>query len=105
MTILNNGTRNQYTATASQTVFNYTFEAFAIGDIVVYQNATLLSEGTHYTVTGVAAENGGTITLLTGATSGDIMTIFRATAPERLTDYQNSGDFLAEEVVILRYFD
>ena len=98
MTILNNGTRNQYTATASQTVFNYTFEAFAVGDIVVYQNATLLSEGTHYTVTGVAAENGGTITLLTGATSGNIMTIYRETSPERLTDYQNSGDFLAEEV-------
>ena len=98
MTILNNGTRNQYTATSGQTTFIYNFEIFAQGDIVVYKNTTLLSVGTHYTVTGVGVETGGTIVLVTGATTGDALTIFRDTTAERLADYQNSGAFLAAEI-------
>jgi hypothetical protein len=98
MTIKDNPTRNQYEATGGQTVFNYNFEIFASGDIVVYQDDTLLSLTTHYTLTGVGDEDGGTVVLVTGATAGDVLTIYRDTAAERLTDYQNSGDFLAAEV-------
>lgn len=98
MTILNNGTRQQYTATSGQTVFTYAFEIFDDDDIVVYAGPTLLAKTTHYTVTGVGNENGGTIVLVSGATAGVVYTLFRSTAPERLTDFQNSGDFLAEEI-------
>ena len=35
--------RNQYTASGGQTVFAYSFEIFAVGDIKVYQGSTLLS--------------------------------------------------------------
>jgi len=98
MTILNNGTRNQYVATSGQTVFNYNFEIIAAADIVVYQGETLLVLTTDYTLTGVGVDTGGTVTLVTGATTGDILTIYRLTAAERLTDYQNSGDFLSDEV-------
>lgn len=98
MTIQDNGTRNQYTAAALQTVFAYTFEIFIKNDIAVEQNGILLSEGTDYTVSNVGNDSGGDITLLTGASSGDIITIYRDMAFERLTDYQQSGDFLSDEV-------
>ena len=98
MTIQNNPTRNQYTATGGQTVFNYNFEIIATGDISVFKGDTRLAISTDYTLTGVGNESGGTVTLVVGATTGDIITIYRSTAQERLTDYQNSGDFLSDEV-------
>jgi len=98
MTVANNTARNQYTATGGQTVFAYAFEIYDKNDLVVLQNDTTLSEGTHYTVSGVGNENGGNVTLVSGATGGDIITIYRDMSLERLTDYQNSGDFLAQDV-------
>jgi hypothetical protein len=98
MTIQNNPTRNQYTATSGQTVFNYNFEIISTGDISVFKGDTRLAISTDYTLTGVGNESGGTVTLVVGATTGDIITIYRSTAQERLTDYQNSGDFLSDEV-------
>lgn len=90
--------RIQYTATAGQTVFVYPFPIFDAGDIVVEQNGTVLTLSTDYTVSGVAAEDGGDITLTSGASSGDIMTIYRDMALNRLIDYQQNGDFLAANV-------
>jgi len=98
MTVTNTTARNQYTATAGQTVFAYTFEVYNKNDLVVLQNDTTLAEGTNYTVSGVGSDSGGNITLTSGATAGDIITVYRDMALERLTDYQNSGDFLASEV-------
>lgn len=98
MAIQDNGTRIQYTATAAQTIFAYPFEIFDEDDIAVEQNGTLLSKGTHYTVSGVGNDNGGNITLVTGATAGDTMTLYRNMVLERVTDYQQNGDFLAGEV-------
>ena len=98
MTVSNTTSRNQYTATSGQTVFPYSFEIFDKNDVAVLKNGTLLSEGTNYTVSGVGSDSGGNITLTVGATAGDILTIYRDMAYQRLTDYQNSGDFLAQEV-------
>ena len=98
MTVADNTSRNQYTATSGQTVFAYTFEIVDKGDIVVLQNGTTLSEGTNYTVSGVGAQNGGNITLTVGATTGDVMTIYRDMAYSRTQNYADSGDFLASEV-------
>ena len=98
MTVTNTTARNQYTATAGQTVFAYTFEVYNKNDLVVLQNSATLSEGSNYTVSGVGSDSGGNITLTSGATAGDIITVYRDMALERLTDYQNAGDFLAAEV-------
>lgn len=98
MTVTNTTARNQYTATAGQTVFAYTFEVYNKNDLVVLKNSTTLSEGSNYTVSGVGSDSGGNITLAVGATAGDVITIYRDMALERTTDYQNSGDFLASEV-------
>jgi len=101
MTVLDNAPRDQYTATGGQTVFPYTFEIAAAGDIKVLQNGTLINQGAgagEYAVSGVGVDTGGNVTLVTGATSGDIITIYRDMAYERLTAYTNAGDFLAADV-------
>ncbi len=98
MTVTNTTARNQYTATAGQDEFAYTFEVYNKNDLVVLKNSTTLSEGTQYTVDGVGNNTGGKVTLSSVATAGDVITIYRDMALERTTDYQNSGDFLASEV-------
>ncbi len=98
MTVSDNTSRNQYTATSGQTVFAYTFEIVDKDHIVVLQNGTVLSEGTDYTVSNVGNDNGGNVTLTTGATADDIITLYRDMPYSRTQNYTNSGDFLASEV-------
>lgn len=89
-------TRNDITATASQTVFIYTFRVIEATDMAVYQNGVLLSSG--YTVTGVNNTTGGTVVLDTGASVGQIVSLVLAMPLDRTTNYQNSGKFLADDV-------
>ena len=98
MTVSSSASRNQYTATAGQTVFAYTFEIVSDDDIVVLKNGVTLTKTTNYTVSGVGSDSGGNVTLVVGATAGDILTLYRDMAYERLTDYTNAGDFLAADV-------
>jgi hypothetical protein len=91
VTIADNATRNAYVATNGQTAFTYGFEILAQTDLVVLQNGTTLTLSTHYTVSGVGDQNGGTVTLVTGATTGDEIVIYRDMALERTTDYQSGG--------------
>jgi len=95
MAILINDTtpRVQYTATSGQTVFTVSFEFFENADLKVYKNSTLLTLTTHYTVTGAGVTGGGSITLVPGATAGDILTITRNLAVKRVTDFPTSGPF------------
>ena len=81
--------RNSYTATSGQTSFNIGFEFFAIADVKVYRNGTLLtynaspSSVSQYSITGTADAtdsanefgSGGSITLGSGATAGDILSL------------------------------
>ncbi|MFZ8878319.1 MAG: glycosyl hydrolase family 28-related protein [Paracoccaceae bacterium] len=98
MTVSSSASRNQYTATAGQTVFAYTFEIVTDDDIVVLKNGVTLTKTADYTVSGVGVDSGGNVTLVVGATAGDILTLYRDMAYERLTDYTNAGDFLAADV-------
>ena len=104
MTINVNTSRNEYTATSGQTVFNFTFKIYAATDLNVYvtpagqecNDVTDLTEA--YTVTGVGLEDGGSITLNTGAGANDLVTIVSAIPTSRTTDYQSNGDFTPETV-------
>jgi hypothetical protein len=98
MAILINDTapRAQYTATSGQTAFTVAFEFFANSDLKVYRNATLLTLTTNYTVTGAGVTGGGTVTLVTGATAGDIVTIVRDVPVARTSDFPTSGPFNIE---------
>lgn len=104
MTITTNDTRDEYTATGGQTVFNYTFKIFTSTDLLVYQTASGATPDdttdliTTYTVTGVGNASGGTIVLNSGATAGDKITIVSNISYERDTDYQFNGDFTADVV-------
>ena len=82
--------RVQYTATASQTVFTVPFPFLANSDIVVYQNSTKLDEGAsagEYGLSGAGNPSGGTMTLVTGATVNDIITIFGNQPIDRTSIY------------------
>jgi hypothetical protein len=92
MTVSSSASRNQYTATAGQTVFAYTFEIVTDDDIVVLKNGVTLTKTADYTVSGVGIDSGGNVTLVVGATAGDILTLYRDMPYERLTDYTNAGD-------------
>jgi len=95
MAILINDTtpRSQYTATSGQTVFTVPFEFFENSDLKVYKNSTLLTLTTNYTVTGAGITGGGSVTLVSGATAGDILTIVRDVPVKRVTDFPTSGPF------------
>jgi len=99
--------RNSYTATSGQTSFNIGFEFFAIADVKVYRNGTLLtynaspSSVSQYSITGTADAtdsanefgSGGSITLGAGATAGDIIVIIRDLVIERSTDFVPNATF------------
>ncbi len=106
MTITTNDVRDEYTASAAQTVFNYTFKIFADGQLDVYitpsgQEADDSTDiTTAYTIdpSSIGDEDGGFITLNSGTSSGDLVTIVSNIPEARTTDYQNSGDFLPDTV-------
>lgn len=79
--------RVQYVATNLQTVFTIPFPFFANTDLEVYQDTTLLVLTTNYTVTGAGVQSGGALTLLVGATTGDIITITGVLPVDRTSIY------------------
>ena len=99
MTVTAATTRNDYTATSGQTVFAYTFTALVESDIVGLRNGTTLTLGgsNDYTLSGIGSY-GGNVTLVVGATTGDVISIYLDMPIARTTNYQNSGDFLALDV-------
>src|SRR5210317_2004089 len=104
MTIPVNDRRIQYTATAGQTIFPYDFKIDANTEITVLQtiNATsvtnTLTLTTEYTVSGVGDAGGGNITLVTGASLNDTITIVGNTPLSRVTDFNQAGDFLVSDL-------
>jgi hypothetical protein len=97
LTVDDNTPRVQYTASASQTAFTYPFIIFDTADLKVYQNDTLLTYTTDYTADTINDNAGGTVTLVTGATAGDIITIERDISVARSSNFQQSSDFDPED--------
>ena len=97
MTVTAATTRDDFIASSGQTVFPYTFTALAEGDIKVLQNGVALSLGSNYTLSGIGSY-GGNVTLTTGATLSDKISVYLDMDLARTTNYQNSGDFLALDV-------
>lgn len=95
ITIPDNDARIQYTATAGQTVFPYDFPINAEADLVIIKEGVTLTLTTDYTVSGVGVQAGGNVTLVTGATLNDVVTIYRDEAIARTSNFNVAGDFLA----------
>lgn len=85
--------RVQYTAIAAQVAFTYDFPLFSDSDIVVDVDGVTKTLTTDYTVSGVGNDTGGTVTFGTAPGAGAIVTLYRDTAIERLTDFQQNGPF------------
>lgn len=101
--------RIQYTAGGgSPTVFSYPFPIFEDTDLNVYLTPVgstpddvvdILVYNVDYTVTNSSPPTvGGIITLTTGATSGDVITIVRNQPDNRLNNYIDGGLFEATDV-------
>jgi len=97
MSLTQTSTRFDYIATANQTAFVYDWKILVSTDIAVVKNNVLLSTGL-YSVSGVGNTTGGNVTLNTGATAGDKVSVFLAMPISRSTNYSNSGSFLASTV-------
>jgi len=106
MTITNNPSRDEYTATAGQVVFNYTFKIFNSDELDVYvtpfgqepdDSADLTTD---YVVDSgtIGDEDGGFITFNTPLSAGDAVSIVSGIPYDRTVDYQQNGDFLPSTV-------
>lgn len=89
--VLDNPSREQYVATAAQTVFPYPFAIFAQGDLAVYVDDVLQVLTTDYTVDGVGDDTGGNVTFVTPMAGGEVVTVYRDTAIARTSDIQQNG--------------
>jgi len=96
--------KQQFTATAAQTVFTFNFAIFVDTDIKAYKTLAgavandttdLLTLTTHYAVS-INGTLGGTVTLVSGASVNDTITLVRSLPITRTTDYVTNGDLFAD---------
>ena len=76
--------------------FAYGCQILKATDLKVYLNDELLNSG--YAVNGVGALTGGTVTFVAAPANQAKVRLERDIALERVTDYQQNGDFLARVV-------
>jgi hypothetical protein len=86
--------RVQYTADGTQTAFTYPFPIFAPADLKVYLGEAL--QGAGFTVNGAGQSAGGTVTFAAAPAAGTRVTLVRALAIARTTDFQEGGAFRAK---------
>jgi hypothetical protein len=95
--------RQSFVSGAGQTDFSFNFKIFEATDMEVYKTpsgqaaddtADILTYNIDYTVT-IDGDDGGTITLLSGASSGDTIVALRALPTTRTVSYVTNGDLLA----------
>ena len=93
MTISTTNSRNDYTASSSQTTFAYTFPVTAETDLLVYQDSVLKSLTTHYTVSATPT---GNVVFGSGLDSGTKVAIVRSLPLTQSADYVENDPFSAE---------
>lgn len=91
--INSNNPRTQVILSNGQTNIFTDWIIFNAEDVVVVVDGTELALTTDYTVSGLANEDGATITLVTPATGGELFTAFRSTIIKRESQYQQDGRF------------
>lgn len=87
---------NSYTGNGSTVVFAYTFKIFAQTDLKVTVDGVLKTLTTDYSVSGVGASGGGSITFVTAPANGLTVILYRSMTCERTQDYIENGDLKAD---------
>ena len=85
--------RIQYVADGAQTAFTFPFPIFAAGDLAVHLDALPQTEG--FEVLGAGADEGGSVVFAAAPASGVRVTLRRALAIRRQTDFQEGGELRA----------
>ena len=85
--------RVQYIADGVQTLFTFTFPVFDTENLRVYVDE-VLQVGT-YTASGVGASHGGSVSFTQPPAAGVRITLRRLLPVQRITDFQEGGDFRA----------
>ena len=98
MAVTNQVPVKSHVANGLTTLFAFDFLLLDDADLVVEVDGTPRTLGTHYTVSGVGNPAGGDITFTSAPANGATVIIYRLTALERATDYQDNGDLLAETI-------
>ena len=93
MTISTTNSRNDYTASSSQTTFAYTFPVTTESDLLVYQDGTLKTISTHYSVSATPT---GNVVFNSGLDSGTKVAIVRSLPLTQSSDYVENDPFSAE---------
>jgi|TARA_Y100000015_G_scaffold20015_1_gene19390 hypothetical protein len=101
MTISSTTIKNSYSGNGSTTAFAFSFYIIAETDLQVIIRAangteTVKSLTTHYTVSGVQNNSGGTVTMGSAPASGETLVIRRNTSKTQSTDYVANDPFPAE---------
>jgi hypothetical protein len=79
--------RDVYTGNGSTTAFTYNFKILTSAGIAVYQAGTLKTLTTHYTVTGVGNDAGGTVVFVTAPANNEQVVLLRNQPIEQITSY------------------
>ena len=85
----------QYTGGGGVTVFPYPFKILVNTDIGVTVDGVVKVLTTDYTVSGVGVESGGNVTFVVAPSASTVITLYRNATYDRVTDYQENGDLLA----------
>lgn len=94
---------NSYTANGVTTVFAFSYLLLQAADLAVQITdangvTTTKTLNVDYTVAGLNVNAGGTVTFTAAPANGHKVVIYRDSAIERNTDYQDNGDLLADTV-------
>ena len=106
-TVLDQVTREQYTAFIGETDFSYAWKIFEDNNLRVYATPNgqipdpvidIQILGVDYIVTGAGNPNGGEVQFIVPRAAGDIITIELWIPPDRLFDYSVGGTFKGESI-------
>ena len=88
--------RIQYAADGTQTSFTYPFAIFAVSDLYVAMNGAPQASG--FVVNGAGESVGGTVVFDDPPLGGTLVTLERRLPIERITDFQEGGNFAARSL-------
>lgn len=91
--------RNDYVGNASTTVFPYTFKIFNKTDVEVFVNGVLKVVDSDYSVSGLSASGGGSITFVSAPAAAAKVAILRKQPQSQLSNYQPNEPFPASRIM------